>query len=252
MPGSSTSPLRALQGLRQDRLSPTRRKRPTAGTKFLHYADVILTTWSRACQEIAVEDPTQSVLSIGGTPSLWDIFLQGWLNDVTNLLPNLNINAEVHHSEVLFRKLLDRTLDIIVGFDSLQTAEIEIIELKPINFILVSTAKEDSVEKVINEDYVYVDWGTFFGIKHAQSFPNLKPPRLRVQLGRLALNYILQCGGSAYLPEYMIQAELLENRLFAIADAPVISRMTYAAYLAASETKNLIVEVIDSLKAELN
>ena len=223
-----------------------------AGIKFLHYADAILTIWSRACQEIAIEDPAQSVLSIGGAPSLWDIFLQDWLNNVTTLLPNLNVNAEVHHAETLFRKLLDRTLDMIVGFDYLQTAEIETVELKAINFILVSTDGDASVQQAVNENYVYVDWGTFFGIKHAQSFPNLKPPRLRVQLGRLALNYILQRGGSAYLPEIMVKEGLAKKRLFAISDAPIISRMTYAGYLAAAETREVIEESLASLKAELH
>ena len=48
----------------------------TAGSKFLTYADSMLNTWTRAIQDIAINNPEQPLLSIGGTPSLWDIFLQ--------------------------------------------------------------------------------------------------------------------------------------------------------------------------------
>ena len=211
-----------------------------AGAKFLSYADTILNTWSLACQDIAMGDPEQSLLSVGGTPSLWDIFLQGWLNEITDQIPNLGINAEVHHSDILYRKLIDRSLDLAISFDSLQTEEIEVVPLMPINFILVSTRPDLLAEEAVNNEYVYVNWGTFFGMKHAQSYPDMKPPRLHVQLGRLALNYIVDRGGSAYLAESMVQAELEQGKLFQVQDAPVINRMTYAGFLASVRNKEVI------------
>lgn len=218
-----------------------------AGEKFIPYADTILTAWSRACQDIAIKAPEQFLLSIGGTPSLWDIFLQHWLNEITDLIPNVSINAEVHHYETLHRKLLDRSLDIIVGFDSMQTAEIEIVPLMPINFILVSTQADITAEEAVNKDYVYVNWGTFFGMKHAQYYPELNPARLHVQLGRLALNYILERGGSAYLAESMVQTELDEKKLYRIEGAPVIKRMTYAGFLSSVKNRDVIDQAIEAL-----
>jgi DNA-binding transcriptional LysR family regulator len=218
-----------------------------AGEKFIPYADTILTTWSRACQDIAIQAPEQSLLSIGGTPSLWDIFLQHWLNKITSLIPSININAEVHHSETLHRKLLDRSLDIIVGFDSMQVAEIEIVPLMSINFILVSSEEGISAEEAVKHDYVYVNWGTFFGMKHAQFYPELNPARLHVQLGRLALNYILERGGSAYLAESMVQMELDEKTLYRVNDAPIIKRMTYAGFLSSVKNRDVIDQAIEVL-----
>lgn len=218
-----------------------------AGVKFLNYADTLLNTWSRACQDIAIEGPDQSLLSVGGTPSLWDIFLQDWLNEITDKIPSLSINAEVHHSETLYRKLLDRSLDLVIAFDSLQTSEVEVVSLRPINFVLVSTSADIAVEAAVNEDYVYVNWGTFFGVKHAQYFPEIKPPRLHVQLGRLALNYILERGGSAYLAESMVQTELKKKKLNRVNDAPVIKRMTYAGILASVSNRDLIDQALGAL-----
>lgn len=220
----------------------------SAGTKFLRYADSILNTWARACQDIAIEDPGQTLLTIGGTPSLWDIFLQDWLNGLTRDFTNLSFSAEAHHSEVLLRKLLDRTLDLIVGFESIQMSELDVIEIKPVKFVLVTTDPQLSIDEAITGNYVYVDWGTFFGIKHAQHFPDIKPGRLRVQLGRLALNHILQCGGSAYLAESMIEPNLKNKSLFIIQDAPIISRMTYVVCFPDSDKSELIGQLVDKLK----
>lgn len=221
-----------------------------AGVKFQTYADTILNTWSRACQDIAIADPEQPLLSVGGTPSLWDIYLQGWLNEITSKIPNLSINAEAHHSETLYRKLLDRSLDLVIAFDSLQTTEIEVISLMPINFIMVSTEEGLTAEEAVNQEYIYVDWGTFFGMKHAQFYPDIKPPRLHVQLGRLALNYILERGGSAYLAESMVQSELGEKKLFRVQNAPVIKRMTYAGFLASVRNKDVIDQALDLLMSK--
>ncbi|WP_455199263.1 LysR family transcriptional regulator [Kaarinaea lacus] len=219
----------------------------TAGAKFLTYADSMLNTWTRACQDVAINDPEQPLLSIGGTPSLWDIFLQDWLNGITEKIPNLSINAEVHHSETLYRRLLNRSLDVAIAFDTMQTTEIEVVSLRPVKFILVSTTPGLKPDEALNKDYIYVDWGTFFGMKHAQYFPDIKPAKIHVQLGRLALNYILEKGGSAYLAESMVRAELDERKLYSVEEAPVIERMTYAGFLTSVSNKDLVDQAIGLL-----
>lgn len=220
-----------------------------AGVKFLRYAETLLTTWTRALQDVSAVGPEQTLLAVGGTPSLWDIFLQDWLEHIYGVMPDLSISAEVHHSEVLFRKLLDRTLDLVVGFDVQQTAEVEVVELRPVEFVLVSTRRYPELDVVMQEDYVYVDWGTFFAIQHAQSFPDMPPPRLRVQTGSLAWNHILRLGGGAYLARSMVQEDLTEERLFIVPGAPVIKRMTYAGFLPTSEKSAIIREALGSLMA---
>jgi DNA-binding transcriptional LysR family regulator len=164
-------------------------------------------------------------------------------------MPALCVNAEVHHSEVLFRKLLDRTLDVTVGFEAMQTSEVEVVELRPVEFVLVSTDRDASLDSAVLAGYVYVDWGTFFAIQHAQNFPDIPPPCLRVQTGRLALDHIHRCTGSAYLPRTMIQPEIERKKLFEVADAPVIKRMTYAGYLAASDKSEIVQGAISQLIA---
>lgn len=220
-----------------------------AGTKFLRYADTLLNTWRRALQDVASAGPEQTTISIGGTPSLWDIFLQDWLSRITVSIPSLCVSAEVHHSEALFRKLLDQTLDVIVGFEALQTSEVEVVELKPVELMLVSRDGDATLTSAVLEGYVYVDWGTFFAIQHAKNFPDIPPPCLRVQTGRLALDHILRCGGSAYLPHSVIQAEIERGQLFKVPDAPIIKRMTYAGYVPTSDKSDIVQHAISQLIA---
>jgi DNA-binding transcriptional LysR family regulator len=162
-------------------------------------------------------------------------------------MPSLCVSAEVHHSEALFRKLLDRTLDIIVGFEALQTSEVEVVELKPVELMLVSKDGNATLTSAVLEGYVYVDWGTFFAIQHAKNFPDIPPPCLRVQTGRLALDHILCCGGSAYLPHSVIQAEVERGQLFMVPEAPIIKRMTYAGYLPISDKSDIVQHAISQL-----
>lgn len=217
------------------------------GHKLLKHAETILNTWNRARQEIAMKDPDHISLAIGGVSSLWDILLQHWLDKLLAANPNLSANAEVHSPDVLVRKLIDGSLDLIFTFEAAQMPEVMIEDVTPINLVLVSTVSGTTIERAFS-NYVLVDWGTSFAITHAQHFPDIPTPKLRVQIGRLAYNHILECGGSAYLAESMISEEIAKEKLFRVADAPTIKRMTYAAFLPTSEKREFIEAAIKEIK----
>jgi DNA-binding transcriptional LysR family regulator len=217
-----------------------------AGKKLVNYADTIINTWNRARQEIALEETAVVPLSIGGVPSLWDILLQHWLNYLLKSDPNLAINAEVHGPENLVRKLIDRTLDVAFMFEALQIPELMIEEVGNIHLVLVSSKPGLTPKEAMKENYVLVDWGTSFSITHAQHFPDIPPPKLHAHLGRLAHEFISECGGSAYLAFSMVKDELDNGKLFKVEDAPVIKRMTYAAYTPTSEKRKIIEDAIST------
>jgi DNA-binding transcriptional LysR family regulator len=218
-----------------------------AGQKLLKYAETILNTWNRARQDIALDHTGQVPLVVGGVPSLWDIFLQDWLNDLTREDTNFSIHAEVHGPETLTRLLLDGTLDVAFLFEPLQLTELMVTEVRNIHLIMVSSKPDLSANEAVNHQYVLVNWGTSFAIHHAQHFENITPPKIHVHLGRLAYSHIKECGGSAYLAESMVKEDLKTQRLFLVQDAPVIKRMCYAAYSAHSERRDDIEKAIKPL-----
>jgi DNA-binding transcriptional LysR family regulator len=219
-----------------------------AGQKLLKHAETILTTWNRARQEIAIEDNAQIPLSVGGVPSMWDILLQHWLNDMLRHNQQLSVHAEVHGSEMLIKRLVDSLLDVVFMFEPVQMPEIMVEEVCPIRLVMVSSQNNIEASQAVAENYVFVDWGTSFSITHAQHFPDMPPPKLHVQLGRLAQSYLLNCGGTAYLAEAMIEEEINNGQLFLVKDAPIIKRMAYAAFSPTSDQREIIDAMLQSIR----
>lgn len=217
-----------------------------AGRKFLAFAENMINTWNRAQQEISVPEGMQSLLAIAALPSLWDAFLEDWLRQLPTLLPELALRADAGDTDSLLRQLQEGTLDLALLFDPPETARFQLRELAPLPLVLVSTQAGQASHKALRTGYVLVDWGTSFAGLHARRFPDLPAPRLRVSVGRLALGYILENGGAAYLPEPMVRGEL-GRRLFPVEDTPIIRKETYAVYARPTDRGDVIEQVIDSL-----
>ena len=80
-----------------------------AGLKLLRYAENILTTWLRACQEISVEDEKLIPFVAGANPSLWDAGLQGWIQYMFQVETAIVMNAESQGPGMLARRSPDKT-----------------------------------------------------------------------------------------------------------------------------------------------
>lgn len=215
----------------------------TAGNKFLVYAENILNTWNRARQEIAIPEGLDTLLSIAALPSIWDIFLENWLNWVHKSNTTIALQASVMQPDSLLRNLLDGTLDLGFVFDPPKTPQLLVKELIPVPLIMVSSETGMNTEKAINEDYIFVDWGTSFAMIHARQYPDIPPPKLRTSVGRIALGFLNNCGGAAYLPEAMLKDQL-ESSLFRVEDAPVIHKDAYAVYSPTSTKQETIEQVL--------
>ncbi|MFO7603351.1 MAG: LysR family transcriptional regulator [Gammaproteobacteria bacterium] len=211
-----------------------------AGLKLLRYAENILTTWSRACQEISVEDERLIPFVVGGTPSLWDAVLQEWMQHMYRAEPDLVMQAEVHGPEVLARRIQNGTMDIAFIFDAPQQLGFESVKVATLPVVMVTSIKGVALDEAVNAHYILVEWGTSFAIAHAKHFPDMASPRIRVMLGRIGLDYLLANGGTAYMAEPMVSSLLKRKKLFRVKDAPVINRDVYAIYPATSTKPALI------------
>lgn len=211
-----------------------------AGKKLMVYAESILTSWSRARFEIGTEDEGQIPLIIGGVPSLWDINLQSFLNYLHETLPDIAIYAETHTADVFLRRIYEQTMDLAFIFDAPQTTDLEIIEVTHVPLVMVSTHKGKAINEVFTNDYVLVDWGTSFATSHARYFSDAPSPTIRIALGRLAKDFILSQGGTAYLPEPMVVDCIENSALHYVKDAPVIDRIAYAIVNPNNQKQDLI------------
>lgn len=215
----------------------------TAGKKFLAYAENILNTWNKAKQEIAIPDSVDTLLSIAALPSIWDIFLEDWLGWVHTDNAAIALQADVMQADSLIRNLLDGTLDLGFVFDPPRTPRLLLTELVPVPLVMVSTNSSISAEQAVQENYILVDWGTSFGMIHAGQYPDIPPPKLRASVGRIALGFLNRFGGSAYLPQAMVNEQLGQS-LFKVEDAPVIQKEAYAVYSQTSIKRETIEQTL--------
>ena len=220
-----------------------------AGTRLLKHAEAIINAWNRARQESALGTAEAELLAVGGVWSLWDIWLQDWLHRLRRERPHIALQAEAHGADVLTRRLLDGALDVGFMFEPPQMAELLVRELAPIRLILVADRPGLSSREATGAGYVRVDWGTSFAMAQARHFPGMPPPAVRVGLGRMALAFLLECGGAAYLAEQMVAEHLAAGRLHRVDDAPAIDRQVCAVYALAAERRALLEDALSLLSA---
>jgi DNA-binding transcriptional LysR family regulator len=221
-----------------------------AGKKLLNYAESILTTWTRARFEIGSEEEGQTPFIFGGVPSLWDINLQYFLNYLHETLPDIAIYAETHSADIFLRRIHEKTMDMAFIFDAPQTADLEVVEVTHVPLVMVSSYKGMSINDVFTKEYVIVDWGTSFSTSHARFFRDAPSPSIRISLGRIAKNYIISQGGTAYLPEPMISEQVEKGILHYVKDAPVIDRIAYAVFNSSNLKQDLLKHALNFFNLE--
>lgn len=216
-----------------------------AGERMLGHAEAVLTAWERAKQDVSLSQLQSTQLAIGAAPNIWDAYLQGYLQQLHVGLPGVALRTEVLPLAVMTRQLMDRTLDLAISFDPPKLDQFELIQLAQINLLLVSTFMGVGLSQV--GQYVKVDWGTAFNIIHAQDYAVLPVPALHTSSARIALDFIVNNGGCAFLPEHLVQPLLDKGELHVVAGANAISRSVYVAYWAENDRLAQITQAIGFL-----
>ncbi|MGR3972178.1 HTH-type transcriptional regulator HdfR [Shewanella sp. 1180_01] len=219
-----------------------------AGERMLGHAEAVLTAWERAKQDVSLSQLQSTQLAIGAGPNIWDAYLQGYLQGLHVGLPGVALRTEVLPANAMTRQLIDRTLDIAISFDPPKLDQFELVQLGQINLLLVSSLKGQTVNAVVPGQYVKVDWGTAFNIVHAQEYASLPVPTLHTSSARIALDFILNNGGCAFLPEHLVQHALRSGELHHVSGASAISRNVYVAYWAENDRLAQIKQAIDFLR----
>ena len=78
-------------------------------------------------------------------------------------------------------------------------------------FVLVTSGRSPSRRGA--NDYVFIDWGPDFQQDHAAAHPELTNPGLNLDLGAVAIDYVLTTHSSAYFPVRLVRSHLARGRL---------------------------------------
>lgn len=231
-----------------DRSTRDMRLTPEGG-RLVRHAEKLIAAWRGARQDVSLAEASQQLV-IGGSLRLWDVLLQRWLHDLRRNYPDLAIIAEAQTPDFLTRKLIDGTLDVAILLEPAQLDIMQIREIATVEFILVSSEKAMSVERALENNYVFVDWGLSFGLDHRRTFPDAPEAITRVSHAKMALEYISLVGGSAYLPRRMVGKDVELGLLHEVTDAPIFTRHAYATFPVRSPRLDLIEKSLDLVRPD--
>jgi DNA-binding transcriptional LysR family regulator len=217
-------------------------KLTSSGERLIAYAEVMVKTLQQAKYELSLESSKALQLTIAGTPNIWDAYLQNCLSVVTDAFQGYGFNAEVLSREQMNRGLIERTLDMAFSFDPLKADELECKKIADLPLVFVSTETRD-VDSALEKGYIYVDWGTAFAQEHAVRHAQSNAPFLRTSTGRIALDFMLEKGGSAYLPVSVIKPFIESGQLVRVNHSLELERPLYLSYRKKSSSIDAIMEV---------
>ena len=208
-----------------------------AGRKLLPQAEMIVSQWEETKKNIINTESDLFLLTVGSVSSIWDIVLQDWLVNLKREIPKLIFKGESLGSSDQIKHLLAKTIDIGFMFEPPKMSELKSREIVEVELCLVSTNPDISTLEAVSTNYTYVEWGTSFQSEHSRWFPEIPIPKVRLDLGEWAIDYLLTAKGSAYLAKSMLKKHLRNKKLFLVKEAPKFKRVAYAAYN--SKSKNI-------------
>lgn len=193
------------------------------GEAFVPYANQLLQTWETARRDLPLPDGLHQILRIGGEVSLCNPLVLDWVRALHQHLPDHAIRSEVGESETLLHKVQMGTLDAALVYQPLYGPGLQVEQLMEEKLIRIQLAREP-------EPYVYIDWGEAFRRQHDAALPDCARPALSFNLGPLALQYILEHGGSGYFRTRVVQSYLDRGVLVRVPQAPEFTYPTWLVY----------------------
>jgi len=224
-----------------------------SGQRLLENAEDMLASWNRVRRDVAIPAKARQILAIGATDTIWQSLLLGAVSSLHANDPELALRMETGTAESLTREVLDGTLDAICLFDPPVLPVLQATIVGEVPLILVSTQPSISVDQVFSGDFVQIEWGRADGALQLQIPDSNNASMIRTSVGWLGLQWLLQQGGSAYLPESLAAPHLLAKKLYPVPDAPVLKRTVHLIFPVQSvethsETAKLMQDLVESIK----
>jgi DNA-binding transcriptional LysR family regulator len=166
---------------------------------------------------------------------LWPELGDAFFEQMKRRLPDLAISVWLGSQNDIASWLEDGKADVAFTYRSATSARQDQIVLCPDELKLYATRPDSPIR--FNPDYVFIEAGDAFGRDHAAAYADASPTRLSFGNASVGLAYILQEGGSAYLPERIANKHVVAGRLFALKYAPKFTRDVYLTFNKAAHMK---------------
>jgi len=196
-----------------------------AGVRLQRYASTISNLWQQARQETALPDALSSVCNIACHPDLWEGFGQVLFDYVRLELPHVALSVWQGNEAEMSRWLKAGLADIALTYSSNADQTQEVVPFFDDQLVLVSTDPDSPLK--FDPGYVFIEAGEAFEKEHAAAYADANTARISFGVAGLGLNFILNEGGTAYLPMRIAKPYVDEGRLYLLKTAPIFKRKAF-------------------------
>ncbi|ONM44349.1 LysR family transcriptional regulator [Halopseudomonas pachastrellae] len=193
------------------------------GELFVTYANQLVQTWEAAQRDLPLIRGIDSVLHLGCETSLYNPLMLHWVRLLRAEQGSQAVHTEVGEGAALQRRLEQGTLDAALVFQPSYWPGLQVEELLEEKLIQVCLPSQP-------EPYIYIDWGEAFRQQHDRALPDKAKAELTFNLGPMALQYLLSCGGSGYFRTRVVQSYLDSGQLQRVPRAPEFSFPAWLVY----------------------
>ena len=202
------------------------------GEAFITHATQMIQAWDNAQRDLPLLKGFSDVLHIGGEASLCTPLILDWVRALRREIPEHSVRAEIGDSSTLMQRVEQGSLDAALVYQPEYLPGLQVEELLEEKLVQVCLPGQ-------REPYVYIDWGENFRRQHDAALPDKARASVSFNLGPLALQYILEAGGTGYFRSRVVQSYLDNGLLEAVHMAPEFSFPTYLVYSRQRESAML-------------
>ena len=113
-------------------------------------------------------------------------------------------------------------VDVILTYDSVTRGNQTVHPLPAEDLVLYSDRPDTPIKA--DPNYIFVDHGEEYRRQHGETYHDAGTARISFDSSRWALEYLLERGGSAYLPRALAHPHVVASRLHQLTQAPTYSR----------------------------
>jgi DNA-binding transcriptional LysR family regulator len=210
------------------------------GERFVAYASQLVDTWEAARKELVRMEGYEEVLTLGGEMSVCSPLMLKWATRLKRCMPAHAVRIEVADGNVLQEKLGHGLVNAAIVYRPEYWPNVQVEHLMDEKLIQVAS-------KACPEPYIWVDWGADFREQHDIALPGKSKSALSFNLGPLALQYLLQSGGTGYFRARVAQSYLDAGVLERVESAPEFSYPIYLVY-SREKTSPALQQAFDALR----
>ncbi|ACX89949.1 HTH-type transcriptional regulator HdfR [Pectobacterium parmentieri] len=208
-----------------------------AGERLLPYAESLIGTWQIAKKEVA-RSQQHSLLSVGATASLWEVYLTPWLQSLYQQRPLLQLEARIALRHSLVKQLHERQLDLLITTEPPKMEELASQLLGNFSLSLFAAEAHPPGQEL---PYIKLEWGADFHQQEHRLLANEQLPVLTTTSAHLTRQLLETTGGCAFLPSHWLQTY---TNLQIVGDSQPVVRPFYAVWLQNSDQQTMIRQLL--------